>query len=434
MSSRDNASSVDPSAIAINRPSSRVRLATGLGLFIIVLGVYLATLSPGVGHGDIAELQWVAPQLGICHPPGYPLIVCAGWLVAHIPLGPSIAWRLNLFTAICAAVACVLLYDALARITQRVVPAVVGAATLAFSAIFWMHALESEVYAFYALLLLGGIYCGVRFFLAGRVAWFMAAALLLGACVSNRVSEVFVLPALPLAWLAFRHTARLTVGRLALAAVLFLLPSGFTLGFYLLRQDPNALYLRDNLLRDKIIEPQSRPFSELSAWEKLQDAVSYSLALKWQHVVVGDQRAELVQLPWQLDKLGWLLSGAGAIQDRFPTETEENRWRKLEQTPGASSACRDFCSTRASPRDSLAARLGAGSCWAARPSRRGRIRVLSLSPSARQSRIHHSAARRPLAARRPRSRRAATIERVTLHHVSSAALDRAAGSNFIVGR
>lgn len=335
MSSRANAPSNAPSAKTPARNSPGIRLAIGLGLFIIVLGVYLATLSPGVGHGDIAELQWVAPQLGICHPPGYPLIVCAGWLVAHIPLGPSIAWRLNLFTAICAAVACVLLYDALARITQRVVPAVVGAATLAFSAIFWMHALESEVYAFYALLLLGGIYCGVRFFLAGRVAWFMAAALLLGACVSNRVSEVFVLPALPLAWLAFRHTARLTVGRLALAAVLFLLPSGFTLGFYLLRQDPNALYLRDNLLRDKLIEPQSRPFSELSAWEKLQDAVSYSLALKWQHVVVGDQRAELVQLPWQLDKLGWLLSGAGAIQDRFPTETEENRWRKLEQTPGA---------------------------------------------------------------------------------------------------
>ena len=40
-------------------------LATLLGV------VYLVTLYPGVSKGDAAELQYMCPLLGVCHPPGY---------------------------------------------------------------------------------------------------------------------------------------------------------------------------------------------------------------------------------------------------------------------------------------------------------------------------------------------------------------------------
>lgn len=317
------------------RPGRFARILAPLGLAAVVLGVYLRTLAPGVGAGDVAELQFVAPQLGICHPPGYPLVVCAGYLAAQLPVGPSIAWRVNLLMGLSATLGCLALYGTLARITGRVLPGIVGAATLAWSSVYWMHAIEAEVYAFYAMLLLVGVYCATRFFLGGRSLWLILAAAALGACVSNRVSEVFVLPAFVVAWVAFRRTARLSGARVAIASGLFLLPAAFTLGFHIARQNPAALYLRDNLLRDALIEPTQKTFAQFTPLEKLADAISYSLALKWQNMQFGPTRAEQIGTGWQFNKLGWLLSGAGALGDRYPVESEQNRWFKLEQGRGA---------------------------------------------------------------------------------------------------
>ncbi|NIO71864.1 MAG: DUF2723 domain-containing protein, partial [Anaerolineae bacterium] len=47
---------------------------------------------------------------GIAHPTGYPLYTMLGWLWSHVlPLG-DVAYRMNLFSALWAAVAVTLLY------------------------------------------------------------------------------------------------------------------------------------------------------------------------------------------------------------------------------------------------------------------------------------------------------------------------------------
>ena len=51
-------------------------LALALGALIL----YLSTLLPGIGSGDTAEFQRVAPTLGVAHPTGYPLYTMLGWL------------------------------------------------------------------------------------------------------------------------------------------------------------------------------------------------------------------------------------------------------------------------------------------------------------------------------------------------------------------
>jgi hypothetical protein len=74
-------------------------------VFIIILTLYLVTLAPGVVGGDAGEHQLAVPLLGIPHTTGYPLYVLVGYLWTQIlPLG-SMAWRMNLFSAMGGALA-----------------------------------------------------------------------------------------------------------------------------------------------------------------------------------------------------------------------------------------------------------------------------------------------------------------------------------------
>ena len=57
----------------------------GVGLLAFV--VYLQTLLPGVGWGDIARFQYVARVWGIPHRFGYPLYIVLSRLFGYLPVG-----------------------------------------------------------------------------------------------------------------------------------------------------------------------------------------------------------------------------------------------------------------------------------------------------------------------------------------------------------
>lgn len=78
--------------------------------FLVTFGVYLKTVSPTVSFFDSGELISAAYGLGVAHPPGYPLYVVLGWLFAHLPVGASVAYRLNLMSAFFAALAVLMVY------------------------------------------------------------------------------------------------------------------------------------------------------------------------------------------------------------------------------------------------------------------------------------------------------------------------------------
>src|SRR5262245_4548870 len=73
-------------------------LLIGLAVTLAAFWLYVATLLPGVGIGDTAELQRVVPLLELAHPTGYPLYTLLGWLWVQLPLGGTPAWRLSLFS------------------------------------------------------------------------------------------------------------------------------------------------------------------------------------------------------------------------------------------------------------------------------------------------------------------------------------------------
>ncbi|MCB8967619.1 MAG: DUF2723 domain-containing protein [Ardenticatenaceae bacterium] len=121
-------------------------------LWLLLAPIYLLTMSTAVGRADTFEFQVVAPQLGIAHPTGYPLYLLLGKLwTLLIPLG-SVAWRLNVGTAVYALLATTLLYLTGLRLLRQPIPALLGAITLGITPTFWSQAIAAEVYSLHALI------------------------------------------------------------------------------------------------------------------------------------------------------------------------------------------------------------------------------------------------------------------------------------------
>lgn len=73
--------------------------------FVIPLSIHLLTLAPTVTFFDSGEFITAIASLGTAHSPGYPLFVNYGKPFTLLPFG-SIAFRVNVATAISAALAC----------------------------------------------------------------------------------------------------------------------------------------------------------------------------------------------------------------------------------------------------------------------------------------------------------------------------------------
>ena len=148
--------------------------AIGLALFAGALAVYVATLAPDVLPADSGELQVVAAQLGVAHPPGFPLYVMLAHLFTRLPVG-SPAYALNLLSAVFAALTLVVVYGAGRLLTGRQLPALVGALALGTATTFWSQATTANVRSLTGLLAALALYALLRF----RIATVWQAARLL---------------------------------------------------------------------------------------------------------------------------------------------------------------------------------------------------------------------------------------------------------------
>jgi hypothetical protein len=136
---------------------SVARILIPLAVGAAALAVYLQTLLPGVGWGDVARFQYVARVWGIPHRFGYPLYIALSRLFGYLPLG-SLAYRINLMSAFFAALAAVTVYflvDRLVRSDGAADPIAAASAALsfAFSRALWGQAVMAEVYALNAFLI-----------------------------------------------------------------------------------------------------------------------------------------------------------------------------------------------------------------------------------------------------------------------------------------
>jgi hypothetical protein len=180
-------------------PSTRRRRiadrAAAVLLAGVVLALYLATLYPDVvASGDSAKFQYLGRVLGTAHPPGYPFYVLVTHLFSQVPMG-TLAWRLNVFSALAGVLAVVCTYASARRLSGGILPSLLLGLGLASGLLFWNKSLAAEVYTLTALLLMFAIWRVIvwRDEKKDRDLLLAVAALSLG--LGNHLSIAVVAPA-----------------------------------------------------------------------------------------------------------------------------------------------------------------------------------------------------------------------------------------------
>jgi GT2 family glycosyltransferase len=189
-------------ASAIFPANARPGKWLALAVTALALTVYILTLASGPtfeNYGtDSGDLIAAARTLGVPHPSGYPTYTLLAWLFSHLPLG-TIAYRVNLLSAVCAALAAGLLCltTQLLLPKEKVSPLLSAAAalTLAFSPLYWSQAVISEVYALLALLASVLLWLLVRWRHGGSDWSLVMAGLVLGLGLGNHLTLGFIAPA-----------------------------------------------------------------------------------------------------------------------------------------------------------------------------------------------------------------------------------------------
>lgn len=82
------------------RPSYLAATIASVAVFLL----YVITLGPSTAMWDTSEYITAAYIVGLPHPPGNPFFVLLGRVFSILPLAPSVAARVNLLAAMCAAV------------------------------------------------------------------------------------------------------------------------------------------------------------------------------------------------------------------------------------------------------------------------------------------------------------------------------------------
>ncbi|MCZ6602678.1 MAG: DUF2723 domain-containing protein [Planctomycetota bacterium] len=203
-------------------------LLISITLFVAPLAIYVLTLAPTFVFADSAELALAATTGGVAHPPGFPLYLVLAGLFSHLPLGDDVAYRLNIFSALAAALTAPTIYLGLHLLLRSEVhrddleseirladhaPPATAALLFAFSLTFWQQATIVEVYTLnlamtsFLFLLAAAHYrfCCMR---APRIWVIVVFGLVAGLGVANHLTLAFFLPGSGLLILLAPHQSR----------------------------------------------------------------------------------------------------------------------------------------------------------------------------------------------------------------------------------
>ncbi len=183
-------------------------------LFFPSLFLYIYTLAPNWGALNIFNtwdgLEYVlcSSLMGIDHPPGHPFYLLLARLFSSIFAFGSVAFRMNLFSAVAAA-ACVGVVYLIMELSLRLIgkpadkilangAAVLTAATFAVSRVFWIHSSIIKAYTLFLFLAALLIYFVLRYVEERKKGWIYSAALVSGLLISTNIMNALtiILPVL----------------------------------------------------------------------------------------------------------------------------------------------------------------------------------------------------------------------------------------------
>ena len=130
-----------------------IRLAAAAVVAVVAFVAAWLAMMPGVAFWDTAELQAVAPLMGTAHPTGFPTYVLLGWLASVLlqPFGEP-AFRMNLFSAICVAVAAGVTVDLVRALTGWLALGIAAGIALALTPIAWAIGTHAEAHSLHLAL------------------------------------------------------------------------------------------------------------------------------------------------------------------------------------------------------------------------------------------------------------------------------------------
>lgn len=158
------------------------------------------------GYGDTAEFQTVPYILGIAHPTGFPAFTLAGWLFSHAVAFGTVAWRMNLFSAICTALTISSVAVLATALECNVFAALAAALAFACGNLIWHGGAYANAHALAGLFIVTALTGSVIFAKHGdRRALFTACACA-GFGLATHPETIWVLPAIPVA-IAWQRSA-----------------------------------------------------------------------------------------------------------------------------------------------------------------------------------------------------------------------------------
>jgi len=223
--------------------TSRVDIGA-IMIMVIVGGIYVATLLPGVGHsGDTAKFQFVGYSLGTPHATGYPAYIILNFLFTRLfPFG-SIAYRANLLSALFAICAVYFLYRLLTSQGVSKWLAFIGAITFAFTPTFWLHSLFAEVYTLHILFVAAVCCFLLKWVQSEDDRYLLIACAFYAFSFGNHLMTLMLLPAIGyLVWVTKREVLK-KPKYIALVATFILLSAAQYLYIVWRTFDTDTLYL-----------------------------------------------------------------------------------------------------------------------------------------------------------------------------------------------
>ncbi len=178
----------------MSRQAKSVPSESVLPMYLIVLAtagvLYIVTCAPAILWQDSGMIQYrvwhndIEGGLGLAlsHPLFYILAIVA----KYVPLG-EFAYRVNLVSAIAAAVAVANLFLLVRLWLGRNFPAVIAAVTFALSHTFWRHACIAETYSLYIALLSAELIMLLQYSRTGRVGFLYWLGLFNGLAIADHM-------------------------------------------------------------------------------------------------------------------------------------------------------------------------------------------------------------------------------------------------------
>jgi hypothetical protein len=174
------------------RQLASVLAPAGVGLLAFV--VYVQTLLPGAGWGDVARFQYVARIWGIPHRFGYPLYIGLSRLFGMLPFG-DLAYRINLMSACFAALAVLMVYFIVMRLADDWIAAASAGLAFAFSRALWIQAVVAEVYTLNAALIGAVVLVLLVWYQTRKLGFLYLGIGLYALSFGNHLTVVTLLPA-----------------------------------------------------------------------------------------------------------------------------------------------------------------------------------------------------------------------------------------------